>query len=347
MAFACPHCSAPNRPAARFCMRCGQRLTASSQGAVQPAPSAGTPGATAHLATSPQALPATTAKVCPRCQQSNAIGARACQKCGYRFITSAPQPSYWRKRLPWAVAIVAVFAVSLWGGSVVVNRLTPEPPLDPATALQRAVLGTVQILTPDESQPDRYSAGSGTVIRDNGYILTNFHVIGDPDSGRLYNQDALILVAVPMAGTSDPPTVRYRAELVDTDLTFDLALLRVSALEDGRPLPRDLGLAAVPIADSDLVEIGDQITVLGYPGLGGETITLTRGTVAGFLEDWIKTDAETNYGNSGGAAVNAAGELVGVPTAGASEDAGVDRLPGKIGLIRPINLAKKLLDQTR
>jgi len=240
-----------------------------------------------------------------------------------------------------AVLLLVAGASSLWA------RFAAPAPLDPEAALQRAIQATVQVMVPEDSQPGGYSAGSGTVLNQDGYILTNLHVIADPDTGQLYNQLGVVYIGVTPAGSSKPPVLRYQAEVVDTDPVLDLALLRVVALENGSGVPRNLGLTAVPIGDSDKVQIGDAVTVLGYPGLGGDTITLTRGTVSGFLDNWIKTDAETNHGNSGGAAINAAGELIGVPTAGNSEDPGVERLPGKIGLIRPINLAHNLLEQAQ
>jgi putative serine protease PepD len=96
------------------------------------------------------------------------------------------------------------------------------------------------------------------------------------------------------------------------------------------------------------MRIGDPIAILGFPGLGGDTPTFTRGTVSGFLPDnsihqdfgWIKTDAEVNRGNSGGMAINANGELIGVPTMAAVDT----EVTGKISEIRPINLAKVVTD---
>jgi putative serine protease PepD len=98
------------------------------------------------------------------------------------------------------------------------------------------------------------------------------------------------------------------------------------------------------------VSTGDQLAIVGFPGLGGETITLTRGTVSGFLADeagrprsWIKTDAEINPGNSGGMAINENGELIGLLTIVISGR----EVTGKIGWIRPIKLAYPLIDQIR
>lgn len=79
------------------------------------------------------------------------------------------------------------------------------------------------------------------------------------------------------------------------------------------------------------------------PAWGGDTVTFTKGSVSGFLsaEGWIKTDAEINAGNSGGAAINRDGQLVGIPSAAAAE---TTQVPGKIGLVRPVNLAKPLIE---
>ncbi len=254
---------------------------------------------------------------------------------------------------PWllvASALIAVAIISvLLGPAQLIMRSSEKTGVhvaSPAVSpLGNAVRATVQVVTPDDSQSGSYSSGSASVVDQAGYLLTNFHVIGDPDSGKLYNQSGLIWIGVPPAGSAQPPELLYRAELVEADRKLDLALLRIIAPKDGNGLPTDLGLGVLPIGNSDSLQIGDAITVLGYPGIGGDTLTVTRGNVAGFLPGWVKTDAETNNGNSGGAVINEAGELVGVPTAGNSEAGDSKHLPGKIGLIRPINLAKSLLEK--
>ena len=127
------------------------------------------------------------------------------------------------------------------------------------------------------------------------------------------------------------------------------------------------------LGDSDSVEIGDSLQILGYPGIGGETITFTEGAVSGFTSDrsvegraWIKTDATIAGGNSGGMAANALGELIGVPTIAASgaeggdivdcrpvadtnRDGSIDQfdtcvpIGGFINGLRPVNLALPLI----
>jgi S1-C subfamily serine protease len=218
----------------------------------------------------------------------------------------------------------------------------PTPTPLPSEALNRALLATVRIIVPVDGE-SRSSAGSGSVLTEKGHILTNFHVVGDPDTGRLYNSPGLIYVAVSPPNLRDPPQIEYVAELMQDDQSMDLVLIKIIATQDGRDLPANLNLTTMPVGDSDTVEIGDELSIIGFPGLGGATVTFTKGSVSGFLidEGWIKTDAEINPGNSGGAAINRDGQLVGIPSAAAAE---VVRLPGKIGLVRPVNLARPLIE---
>jgi hypothetical protein len=105
--------------------------------------------------------------------------------------------------------------------------------------------------------------------------------------------------------------VQATATIVAVDASADLAVLR---LDD------DLGLPAIELA-ADQPAIGSRIRIFGFPGIGGATLTVTSGQVSGFLDDvnigpgaWIKTDATAAGGNSGGAAIDDDGRLVGVPT---------------------------------
>lgn len=214
------------------------------------------------------------------------------------------------------------------------NPAIGPTPTDP---LENALAASVEILVPDESRPGTSSRGSGTIVDADGYILTNFHVIGEKSSRALYNRAGDIFVSASGASIS----IDYRAELVEVDYDLDLALLRIVSFSNGTALPGSLGLAVLPVGNSDSVRTGDELAIIGYPGLGGSTVTLTRGIVSGFLPDegWIKTDAEINPGNSGGTAINEAGELIGIPTAGTVGG----EFPGKLGLVRPVNMAERLL----
>jgi putative serine protease PepD len=324
----CSACGAANRSGAKFCAQCRAALA-----------------------------PAVTLKMCPSCHNQNRMGAKHCVQCGYTFATAAP-PIVSRRvalALSGAVTLLALLVVgtlALGRGRPPAAALTATTPPStlvpitpgntPTTTLDRALLATVQIIAPIDGER-RSSAGSGSVLTAKGHILTNYHVVGDPRTGRLYNAKGTIYVAVSPADLKGAPQVRYVAEVARSDQGRDLALLKIRATREGKPLAADLGLTALPVGDSDSVAIGDELSIIGFPGLGGDTVTYTKGSVSGFLtaEGWIKTDAEINSGNSGGAAINRAGQLVGIPSAAATE---TTRVPGKIGLVRPVNLAKGLIE---
>jgi len=210
-----------------------------------------------------------------------------------------------------------------------------------STPLHTALLGSVFLLTPDDSGKP-IKSGSGTIITSQGHILTNFHVIGDKDTGKYTNRQGLVYIGINPPGLNANPNILYLAQVIKGDNKLDLALLRIVATRDGGRLPADLKLTPVPVGDSDKVQIGDETTVIGFPDLGDGTVTLTRGSVSGFLDDtegagtWIKTDAGINPGNSGGMAINHAGEVVGVP----SQVRFDTKVSGQSGRIRPINFAK-------
>ena len=122
----------------------------------------------------------------------------------------------------------------------------------------------------------------------------------------------------------------------------------VSCHDPDAPLPKNLGLVSVARGNSDDLLPGDPLAVIGFPGLGGSTVTFTDGVVAGFLDEdedgvyeWIKTDTEMNPGNSGGLAIDQQGAFIGVPSAGYSRA----DVAGKISLIRPSTLALDYYDR--
>lgn len=212
--------------------------------------------------------------------------------------------------------------------------------------LRRALLGTVRVAVAIETEKDTYSTGSGTILTPDGYILTNYHVMGDRKQAKLYNKQGAAAIAINPTDLQGLPAWTYLAVMVKGDPTLDLAVLKVVSPVKGGDLPQSLGLVLVPIADSDKVEIGDPISVIGFPSIGGNSVTFTNGAVSGFLDDdndkirdWFKTDTEINHGNSGGLAINDAGEMIGVPTAGVADTS----FSGKIGLVRPVSRALPIL----
>lgn len=223
-----------------------------------------------------------------------------------------------------------------------------EPPAKPSAGVRdpnfvRALNASVRVIVP--TGPSTASTGSGSILTPKGHILTNYHVVSD-DAGKLINNGTNVQIAVP-PNEGDPATTKYRAKVADFDARLDLAIIQLTALANGEPLPANLGLTPLPIGSSQSVQIGDAIVIIGFPGLGGFSLTVTRGIHSGITRlpddpgSFIKTDTEINRGNSGGTAINAAGELIGIPTAGRFDR----EVSGKIGLVRPIDEAKPLIEK--
>ncbi|MHC1785054.1 MAG: serine protease [Anaerolineaceae bacterium] len=199
------------------------------------------------------------------------------------------------------------------------TKETPPEPISTSSNEKLPFHSVVQITAQYEEGGEIFDGwtGSGSIISSDGLILTNAHVVL-PD--RDYPVDYLV---ISLTGNQDEiPTPSYYAVVVQADVSLDVAVIQITTDLDGNDIDRaTLELPAVPIGDSDALSLGDKLSILGYPGIGGETITLTSGEVSGFTGEaaygnraFIKTNATIAGGNSGGLAVNAQGELVGIPT---------------------------------
>lgn len=166
------------------------------------------------------------------------------------------------------------------------------------------------------------SLGSGVIVSNDGYVLTNHHVINGADQIQVALRDGRETLA----------------EVIGTDPESDLAVLRIG-LED---------LPVIELADSQEVAVGDVALAIGNPFGVGQTVTMGIISATGrshlglnAYEDFIQTDAAINPGNSGGALVNPEGALVGINTAIFSRSGGSQG----IGFAIPANLAHSILDE--
>ena len=167
--------------------------------------------------------------------------------------------------------------------------------------------------------------GSGVVVRPDGYILTNNHVVDGADQVKVEMSDGRSFIA----------------KVIGTDAPSDLAVLKI----DGS------NLHTLQLADSDKVRVGDVALAVGNPLGIGQTVTMGivsakgRATVSGAgdgsYQDFIQTDAPINQGNSGGALVNTQGELIGINSQILSPSGGNIG----IGFAIPANMARNVMTQ--
>jgi len=345
----CPQCSAPNRVNAKFCARCGYVF--------RDKPIAQTAIPNWRILSLLVGIASVIVCLCialllivkPFDSASTQSPVVATAIATSIVRNSAPPSPASSPSSPPSLTILPLSTSTPTTRATVPPSVTPTVSGDP---LDRAKRGTVYISVPIDSNPNARSIGSGSVITKRGHILTNNHLFVD-DNGKPYNSRGDVFISFPPRGDLKARVEqRYRATIVAVDQNLDLALLRITALSNGQPLPTDLELGVIPIGDSDKMDSPNPITVLGYPGVGGTTLTITTGTIAGFFPDgsieegFFKTATEINAGNSGGPALNAANELIGVVTAARIRDTS-QGIPGKIGLIRPIKFAQNLIAMAR
>ena len=180
-------------------------------------------------------------------------------------------------------------------------------------------------------------SGSGSLVINGSYILTNFHVA--PGDGPEYEVWFTSLF-------EEEPQEGYYAEFVVGDEINDLALLRIMNA-DGSPMVVSGRTILKPSFVEPKLLPGEKITILGYPGVGGLTMTLVQGVYSGKTQneygEFFKTDGIVSGGVSGGAAFNSSGELIGIPTASKMDD----DFNSAIGLLKPARYAAELISRVK
>ncbi len=288
---------------------------------------------------------------------------------GIYVLPPRPMEGERRAHMPWAtpalwLMMLGIAILVLIVGGVLITRprsRTPLPleasapaptllaaSLDPTLVgrgdLSRAQAACAYLLAPsrDSLQTKR---GSGSVMTADGLVLTNYHVLAAEDGVNPTNPDGLAFVGL----TDDvrrPPARWYIAALVNSDVTRDLAVLRIIATAQGASVA-GMRFPVMPTGDSRNLALGQDLMGLGYPALGGQTLTLTQGVMGGFdVHDGLsygKTDSELLPGASGGAVLDAKGRLVGITTATSTEN----RTQGRLSYFLLLDEAETLLREAQ
>ena len=286
----------------------------------------------------------------------------------YRYIPEQKK----KKKLPWGLLLMVALCCALVGGVVgagsilLVQNMQAEatvPETDPSYIMQsvreNAVIEIVEVAAGEQMTPAQvYAAnvnstvgittavttnfwgyqstsaasGSGFIISNDGYILTNFHVIEDSDSisVSMYNGDS------------------YEATLIGYDESNDIAVLKIDSE----------GLVPVVLGDSDNLNVGDSVVAIGNP-LGELTFTLTSGAISAkdrevtfsnnTTMNLLQTDCAINSGNSGGALFNLYGEVIGVTNAkygtSSSSSASIDNIGFAIPINSIMNIVESIIEK--
>jgi serine protease Do len=212
-----------------------------------------------------------------------------------------------------------------------VAQIDTSKVMTPAEVYAANVNSTVGITTSITTnwwgyQTTSAASGSGFILTEDGYILTNYHVIEGSSSITVTLYD----------------DTSYEATLVGYDESNDIAVLKVDAT----------GLAPVVLGDSDDLNVGDTVVAIGNP-LGELTFSLTQGAVSALNRqvtlssdltmDLIQTDCAINSGNSGGALFNLYGEVIGITNAKYSSSSSSEASIDNIGFAIPINSVRSIV----
>ena len=260
------------------------------------------------------------------------------------FLRSLPPPSTssreHRKKSFKKPVSIAVLALALIGVAVSLVGLGGGD--SSKISADELAKRTVYIEMVD-STGDKCWSGSGAVVLDGTYVLTNEHVAAPDTSDQNFADCTKLRIGI-VEKSSDEPTKFFDATVLESNSTYDLALLKID-LKGSDPL--------VPFnVREEELGLDVPIRVIGFPGLGGGTITLTSGVTSGIDDrgtaDFYKVSATINHGNSGGPVVDESGNLVAI--ASAIQRAGID-CSGQdcltdgvaLGLARPIRYALPFL----
>ena len=202
------------------------------------------------------------------------------------------------------MVMVGVLAVCL--GLIATQGFTATP----KEIYQKAGPAVVFILAADGSRTG--SVGTGSIIRDDGLVITNAHVFSRKGSSRLKTDISVFLKPRRVTGNHKRDlSQRYRGKIVAYDIPLDLALLQIVDI--------DVPLAKIQFADSQEVVVGDKVYAIGHPEQGG-LWSLTTGVISAYRQDFggvpgknlFQTDASINRGNSGGPLLDENGYMVGI-----------------------------------
>ena len=147
-------------------------------------------------------------------------------------------------------------------------------------------------------------AAFGHATTEQGLVLTNYHVVAEVAEGGAEKDPVVIGMTI---DPRQPTRELFRGKVIVFDKKLDLALAQITCGLYRQPLPKGYRFPTIPLGDSAAMQIGDTVSTLGFPLVGGSSavsVTLTRGVVSGYertpIGTLIKTDAGIGPGNSGG-----------------------------------------------
>ena len=206
------------------------------------------------------------------------------------------------------IKVVPIFLITVLAVCWMFN--SPVQAYTPKQIYQKAGPGVVFIFATKGSS--KGSGGTGSIITSDGLIITNAHLFTQKDSSKLLSNISVFLKPARVSGDHKADLKKgYRGEILAYDLPLDLALVKI--------INPDKRFTTVPLADSEIIDIGEQVYAIGHPEQGG-LWSLTQGVISARWKnyggvqgkDLFQTDASINRGNSGGPLLDDQAAMIGI-----------------------------------
>lgn len=276
-----------------------------------------------------------------------------CKNCGEKIVV----PLKWWERnkfLSWLrkklVVVIVIFVVGFLFLAIIGSNSTSNS-IEITQATQDEISqSVVNILCPSTVSDEDASGGSGTIINEDGLILTNSHIVPQ-DETNIFVDDTGCLVVLPDPTTGQPKDVYLAHPIVIPSISdnYDLAYMQIYSAYYDEEEAKYAGVypRIFPAFDdttrcrNENVQLGEPVRIFGYPAIsGGYSLTVTDGVVSSFPgEGLIVTSAKISHGNSGGLAIDRHGCMIGVPSMVSSDEA------ESLGVIFSMQLVRQFDDE--
>lgn len=275
-----------------------------------------------------------------------------CKNCGEKIIV----PLKWWERnkfLSWfrkkLVVIIVIFVVGFLFLAIIGSSTNNSIEITQATQ-DEISQSVVNIFCPSTISDEGASGGSGTIINEDGLILTNSHIIPQ-DETNIFVDDTGCLVVLPDPTTGQPKDVYLAHPIVIPGISdsYDLAYMQIYDAYYDEEEAKYAGVypRIFPAFDdttrcrNENMQLGEPVRIFGYPAIsGGYSLTVTDGVVSSFPgEGLIVTSAKISHGNSGGLAIDRHGCMIGVPSMVSSDEA------ESLGVIFSMQLVRQFDDE--
>ncbi len=277
---------------------------------------------------------------CKNCGIGINTGASFCKDCGEKVISpnlivavKNKTASWFRKKAGLIIGLFFAGFILLVIIGLMSEETSTNNPIAVDNATQEKIASSVvNIFCPSTRSEEEVSSGSGTIIDEEGLILTNSHIVPQ-DETNIFVDDMGCLVVLPDPVTGQTKDVYLAHPIVIPDLSdkYDLAYMKIYAAYYDEEKKEYAGVypRKFPAFDdttrckNENVQLGEPVRTFGYPAIsGGYSLTITDGVVSSFPGDgMIVTSAKVSYGNSGGLAIDRHGCMIGVPSMVSSDGA--------------------------